>query len=89
MDAVLITLGVLGVGAILISVYVFTVAARTYVSNDDRHARSKALRRAPKFTEKRTGPSDRRSGEPVEFPLKLHGRLILEDRRVTPDRRVA
>jgi hypothetical protein len=84
MDAVLVTLGVLGLGAIVISAYVFTVAARNYVSEDYAHKRN---RTAP-IVEKRSG-TDRRQADPVAFPLKLDGRLILEDRRVNPDRREA
>ena len=36
MDVVLIILGILGFGAIIISAYIFTVAARNYVSEDQR-----------------------------------------------------
>ncbi len=88
MDAVLVTLGVLGLGAIVISAYVFTVAARNYVSEDYSAKRNQPANQPDTFTEKRSG-SDRRRAGPVGFPLKLHGRLILEDRRVNPDRREA
>ena len=39
MDAVLIILGIMGVGAIVVSAYVFTVAARNYVSDDHKRYR--------------------------------------------------
>ena len=86
MDAVLITLGILGFGAILISAYVFTVAARNYVSGDNNHKRRTPP--PPKEFVTRSG-EDRRRGGLVTFPLKVGGQLILEDRRVTPERRKA
>jgi hypothetical protein len=88
MDAVLVTLGVLGLGAIIISAYVFTVAARNYVSDDHSSKRNQPDGEPVPFVDKRSG-TDRRQADPVAFPLKLHGRLILEDRRVNPDRREA
>ena len=47
MDVVLIVLGILGFGAIVIAAYVFTVAARNYVSEDTHvpHSDSSAARR--------------------------------------------
>jgi hypothetical protein len=85
MDALLITLGILGFGAILISAYVFTVAARTYVSEEDRkYGRQRGA--APYHMVTRS-PVDRRSGQPVTFPLTVNGLLITHDRRVLPDRR--
>lgn len=85
MDALLITLGILGFGAILISAYVFTVAARTYVSDDDKkYGRGRG--HSPYHMVTRS-PVDRRSGQPVSFPLTVNGLLITHDRRVLPDRR--
>lgn len=81
MDALLITLGILGLGAILISAYVFTVAARTYVSEEDKRYGGSAF---PLIARK---PGDRRSGQPVSFPLTVNGLLITHDRRVLADRR--
>jgi hypothetical protein len=87
MDVVLITLGVLGLGAILISTYVFTVAARNYVSDDHRRPRARfsdekqPLERVPR------NPIDRRSGRPVTFPLTVNSILITNDRRTSADRR--
>ena len=86
MDVLLIMLGVLGFGAVVISTYVFTVAARTYVSDDHiryRHA-------SPQLPRSRVvvrNPVDRRSNRPVTFPLTVNGILIAEDRRKLPDRR--
>ncbi|HEY6131344.1 MAG TPA: hypothetical protein VIV27_04960 [Halioglobus sp.] len=87
MDVILIILGVLGFGAIIISSYVFTVAARNYVS--DEHRRSmRNLREAAQNLIARN-PIDRRSGRPVTFPLTVNGILIAGDRRFLADRRVA
>jgi hypothetical protein len=88
MDVVLIVLGVLGFGAIVISAYVFTVAARNYVSADERHNRSNNHTLTARQMVPRS-PVDRRSGEPVEFPLAVNGVLVVEDRRVAPERRKA
>tara|TARA_R110002124_G_scaffold43823_2_gene134484 strand:+ start:2333 stop:2608 length:276 start_codon:yes stop_codon:yes gene_type:complete len=88
MDVVLITLGLMGLGAVVISTYVFTVAARTYVSEDHQH-----LRRPPgngQLSERVTrSPIDRRSGRPVTFPLTVNSILIANDRRSLPDRRMS
>ena len=82
MQAVLITLGILGFGAVLISIYVFTVAARRYV-HERAEAPSGAHSHSPseKLYISRSGLDRRRQGE-VTFPLKLpNGEIILADRR--------
>ena len=83
MDAILIILGVMGFGAIIVSAYVFTVAARNYVTDDERRY---GRGRTPDTMIERN-PVDRRSGRPVTFPLTVNGILITRDRRVLPDRR--
>lgn len=88
MDVVLITLGVLGFGAIVISTYVFTVAARNYVSDDHLPDQRKSGKTTPyKLVER--SPTDRRNGRPVTFPLTVNGLLIANDRRQIPERRMA
>lgn len=86
MDVILIILGVLGVGAIVISAYVFTVAARNYVSSDiptpqsvggPPHQDSLVIR----------DPRDRRRGVPAKFPMTVNSVVITRDRRKSPDRR--
>ena len=84
MDVVLITLGVMGLGAIVVSAYVFMVAARNYVSDDSGQPRSPGTPAHP-LVER--SPTDRRSGKPVTFPLMVNGILIEKDRRILPDRR--
>jgi hypothetical protein len=86
MDAVLIILGVLGFGAILISAYVFVVAARNYVSDDYTALRETRVTPTGRPYILRSA-TDRRSGKPVEFPLTVNGVVIPEDRRRLPDRR--
>ena len=85
MDAVLIILCILGVGAIVVSAYVFTVAARNYVTED--HGKRYGDPAAIDLVER--SPSDRRTGRPVTFPLTVNGLLISRDRRTKTDRRVA
>ena len=88
MEIVLIVLGILGFGAIVIAAYVFTVAARNYVSDDTNvpHGESTAARREGFVTR---DPKDRRRGVPVEFPLTVNSVVITRDRRESPDRRAA
>lgn len=87
MDVVLIILGVLGLGAIVISTYVFTVAARNYVSEDHRRPRGRFYDADRPREPVARSPIDRRSGRPVTFPLTVNSILITNDRRSTPDRR--
>ena len=62
MDVVLIILGVLGFGAIVIAAYVFTVAARNYVSAEDKNHRRNGTSGSGKRLIERS-PTDRRSGK--------------------------
>ena len=88
MDTFLIILGVLGLGAILIAAYVFTVAARNYVS-DNRHHDSPSeasSSNSPTLTER--SESDRRQIVTIaSFPITVNGVLIAVERRLLPDRR--
>jgi hypothetical protein len=67
---------------------VFTVAARTYVSDDYRQPRKYMLDAQSRRLVVRN-PVDRRSGRVVTFPLTVNGLLIANDRRTTEDRRQA
>ena len=85
MDTLLLILGAIGLFAILVSAYVFTVAARNYVTEDERrYGRGPAP-----YAMVERSPIDRRSGRPVTFPLTVNGILITRDRRVLPDRRAS
>ncbi len=88
MDVILIILGVLGFGAIIIAAYVFTVAARNYVSDEHNLQRRNDVSPTGRPHVERS-PVDRRSGQPVEFPLTINGMVIPEDRRRSPERRKA
>ena len=90
MDTVLLVLGILGFGAVVIAAYVFTVAARNYVSeNDNPPETSSAKPGINAFTER--SPRDRRQAvvAQLKFPITVNGALISEDRRMMPDRRLA
>lgn len=86
MDTVLVILGILGFGAIIVSAYVFTVAARDYVNDDEQQAVPNSYRNNP-HTE-RSNADRRRSNNVVQFPLALGGVIITADRRVA-NRRTA
>jgi hypothetical protein len=87
MDVVLVILGLLGLGAVVISTYVFTVAARTYVSDDHLHRRRNSNSNQPRDRAARSS-IDRRSSRPVTFPLTVNSILIANDRRTLPNRRM-
>jgi len=87
MDLVLIILGILGFGAIVISAYVFTVAARNYVS-DEADLGSEPQSPARDGFVMRTG-RDRRRGVAVQFPLTVNNVVLTRDRRQIPERRSA
>ena len=88
MDVVLIILGILGFGAIIIAAYVFTVAARNYVSDDTYLSqRQNAYLYREGFVAR--NPHDRRLAPPVEFPITVNGVVVSEDRRIHPERRQA
>ena len=89
MNIVLIILGVLGLGAIVIAAYVFTVAARNYVSAEELARREENNNGSGGKHLVERSPVDRRSGEPVTFPLTVNGVVIPQDRRHQPDRRRA
>ena len=88
MDVVLIILGVLGFGAIVIAAYVFTVAARNYVSDEEEAFHPE--RQQPPQANKQVARQaiDRRRGTPVSFPLIINDVKIPRDRRTSPDRRL-
>ena len=89
MDAILIMLGALGLGAIIISAYVFVVAARNYVSDDYNSLREPSMPHPAARAHIVRNPEDRRSGKRVEFPLTVNGVVIAKDRRQRSDRRSA
>jgi hypothetical protein len=95
MQAVLIILGALGCGAVLISIYVFTVAARRYVHErgDQPHvADIKQLRSETALTAQsmEQPEGERRRKRVNSFPLTLpSGEIVFADRRRRDRRRTA
>ncbi|MGL4564851.1 MAG: hypothetical protein ACRCVD_06130 [Halioglobus sp.] len=88
MDVVLIILGILGFGAIVISAYVFTVAARNYVSEEADQGSYEPQSPAREGFVMRRG-RDRRRGVAVQFPLTVNNVVVTRDRRQIPERRSA
>ena len=88
MDTVLIILGILGLGAVVIAAYVFTVSARSYVSESAHHENKRGL--SPSNMPMRVERSDndrRRVQNTPTFPMTVNGVLIEKDRRRVPERR--
>jgi hypothetical protein len=88
MDVILAALGIMGIGAIAVSTYVFLVAARNYVSDDNSPSRGNPSAPVPPHQLVERNPTDRRSGRSVTFPLAVNGILIASDRRSLADRRM-
>lgn len=89
MEAILTLVGVLGLGALLISVYVFAVAARKFVSDEQKNVRQLSSQSASNDSWIPRDCSDRRQNlSRVQFPLRVEGQLVLHDRR-KGDRRAA
>ena len=86
MDLVLIALGVLGFGAIAIAAYVFTVAARNYVSSDQFTKRQNSPP-ANEGEDVERDTRDRRDDRPVQFPLTVDDITVVKDRRKSSERR--
>ena len=89
MEAVLITLGALGFGAIVIAAYVFTVAARNYVSNDNNAIRNGPAASSEDAFVTRSHADRRKNSMPVTFPMSINGVVVPRERRKSPERRAA
>ncbi|MEM6484797.1 MAG: hypothetical protein AAF662_07440 [Pseudomonadota bacterium] len=94
MDTLLTIIGILGVGALLISVWVFLSAARRYVSDselDAEFAASEDLAVPDDLSHRHynpRSPDDRRKNDNVvTFPATINGVFVERDRRHLPDRR--
>ena len=89
MEALLTLVGILGLGALLISVYVFAVAARKFVSDDEKRKLQFTNGRASNDGWiPRTREDRRQNRKSVQFPIRVNGELVLHDRR-KGDRRAA
>ncbi len=92
METLLIIIAILGIGALLIALYVFTMAAKRYVTGEDLRAEMRALESdlSPyRHWVDRDHSDRRRNPAPVVFPISVNGVVIREDRRRGDRRRVA
>ena len=88
MNTVLLILGILGIGAILIAAYVFTVAARNYVSDGQSATGANDEESANRLYVVRSNQDRRMHTGHLEFPLTLpSGEVVEFDRRHMRDRR--
>jgi len=90
MNSVLLVLAVLSVVAVVIATYVFTVAARNYVSDSaDDIDRAKSYGRDDRAFIKRSAKDRRREDNVIQFPITLiNGEVVSYDRRVGDRREV-
>jgi hypothetical protein len=93
-DTLLAVIAFLGLGALLISAFVFASAARRYVSGDGaspqvrEHEEAAASYPVRQTRWNRRSMYDRRrNSEPVRFPIIVNGQLIPADRRCGERRR--
>ena len=91
MDILLTIIGILGLGALLIAVWVFASAAKRYVSGESMQNEMQAMESdfSPYRHWADRGDDRRRNKDPIVFPITINGEYIAEDRRVSPDRRRA
>jgi hypothetical protein len=90
-DALLTVIGILGLGALLIAVWVFASAAKRYVSGENARAEIEALQSdlSPYRPWVERDTSDRRKTPTNVFPIMVNGMMIEADRRKSPERRRA
>lgn len=90
-NVLLIFFGVLGMGALLISLYVFTVSARRFVSEDETVSPGNSRRFSDQAANEEDwrprGRDRRRNSGIVAFPLVIDGEVVAEDRRSGSERR--
>ena len=90
MNTVLLIIGILGIGAILIAAYVFTVAARNYVSNGQSANAVSTGGEDNRLYVVRSNQDRRQHTGNHGFPLTLNSGEVIEfDRRHAQDRRAA
>lgn len=90
MNTVLLIIGILGIGAILIAAYVFTVAARNYVSDGQSSGAAGLAEDDNRLYIVRSSQDRRQHTGNLTFPLTLQsGEVIEHDRRSVEDRRAS
>ncbi|MCB1662762.1 MAG: hypothetical protein H6995_04160 [Pseudomonadales bacterium] len=88
MNTVLLILGILGIGAILIAAYVFTVAARNYISDSNSSLEVVEDEGQKRLYVVRTHHDRRQFTGNTKFPITLPtGEVVRFDRRSATDRR--
>ncbi len=89
MNTVLIVLIAMGAIAIATAAYVFTVAARNYVSGDEGRLEQSLSGnvRSPEYHVVRGIPERRRTPNEAPFPRVIDGILVQRDRRSGQERR--
>ncbi len=85
MNVVLIVLAVSGFAMVVLACFIYAFA--TYVGKGGRRPDPLLSTLASSRPARRHGPSDRRSGKRVSFPLYSDGVIIYQDRRKMGDRR--
>lgn len=89
MNTVLVVLAVLGIGAIVISAYVFAATARRYVSEEDKSPVTVDTGTSDQETRLYVVRSDvdrRANAETARFPMMING-VVVEQERRTGERR--
>jgi len=90
MNTILLILAVLSIGAVLIAAYVFTVAARNYVSEMDSQVDDDSPSVATADYVIRSAHDRRQISNVVAFPMTLsNGEVVYRDRRLSERRRAA
>lgn len=92
MDVVLTIIGILGLGALAIAVWVFAAAAKRYVTGEDIREEMQALQSdlSPfRHWVDRADDDRRQKTPPNVFPITVNGKVIREDRRKGNRRRSA
>ncbi|HAN28542.1 MAG TPA: hypothetical protein DCP75_12625 [Haliea salexigens] len=86
MNTVLTIIAILGLGALLVSVVLFTMAARRYVSDDEPEQIS-LVPNTGRDHQPRSRGDRRQTNAPTLFPITVNGELITRERRQIADRR--
>jgi hypothetical protein len=99
-DILLTIIAVLGLGALMIAIWVFVSAARRFVTGEDMEEEMRALKSdlSPYNTNHdaavkrhwvpRSGSERRVRNNVVDFPTVINGEFVPSDRRQQPDRRL-
>ncbi|MDA8962354.1 hypothetical protein N9052_00400 [bacterium] len=87
MDMLLNIIGFLGLGALIITAWVFAPSAKRYMSGEDLREEIDTILSPYRPWKDRSGSDRRKQDRTNVFPLNINGMEIKEDRRVHHDRR--